>query len=69
MSEKITDALLLLLERPLCAGCIASEVAVAELDVDPLLARIHDTIYVGRSTERCGACTKTALVYSLARTG
>ena len=67
MPEQITHALQLLFERPLCAECIANKLAIAEAEVDPLLARIHDTIYVGRSTEQCGGCGKTALIYALAR--
>ena len=69
MPEKITQALQLLFARCLCAGCIASNVGVAELDVDRLLARIQDTIYVGRNTEHCDGCGETTLVYAPARNG
>ena len=69
MPEQITHALQLLFERPLCAECIANKLAIAEAEVDPLLARIHDTIYVGRSTEPCGGCGKTTLIYAVARRG
>jgi hypothetical protein len=65
--DKLVRALLLLLERPMCAGCISRKLGVAEAEVSPLLTRVHDTIYVNSSTGVCRACGDETVIYSIGR--
>jgi hypothetical protein len=64
-SDKIVRALLLLLERPTCAGCVSTKLGVADAEVSPLLTRVHDTVYVNSSTGVCRACGDETVIYSM----
>jgi hypothetical protein len=62
--EKTTVLVRLLLERPVCGPCIAEKAGIAVADIEPLLTRITQTIYVKSGPDRCRACGTSTLVYS-----
>jgi hypothetical protein len=65
--EKATVLVRLLLERPVCGPCISEKAGIVIADIEPLLTRIKQTIYVKSGTEHCRACGMSTLVYSLFR--
>lgn len=67
MPEKATVLVRLLLERPVCGPCISEKAGMAVADIEPLLTRISQTIFVKSGTDRCRACGTSTLVYSLFR--
>jgi uncharacterized protein with PIN domain len=64
--DKTALVLRLLYGHPLCAACISDM-----LEVDPedaivdLLTRIQDGVYLKTNRDRCRACGRTTVVYSL----
>jgi len=56
---------LLLEERPLCVACISAKSGVLAADIEPVVARLQQTIFVKRDMARCRICERWTLVYSL----
>ena len=57
----------LIARRPLCVDCISSKSGLAPHEIEPFLTRIEHAIFVKSGTDRCRACGRTTLVYSLLR--
>ena len=57
----------LIARRPLCVDCISSQSGLAPHEIEPFLTRIEHAIFVKSGTDRCRACGRTTLVYSLLR--
>ena len=56
---------LLLEERPLCVACISAKSGVLAADIEPVVARLEQTIFVKRDMAQCRICERWTLVYSL----
>jgi len=56
---------LLLEERPLCVACMSAKSGVLPTDIEPVMARLEQTIFVKRDMGRCRLCERWTLVYSL----
>jgi hypothetical protein len=67
MPERLPLVAGLILERPLCVTCISEKSGLTAAEIEPFLGRIANAIYVKSGTDRCRACGRSTLVYSLFR--
>jgi hypothetical protein len=66
MPEAIALIARLIVQRPLCADCIAERTGLSSLDLEPYFARIRAAITMFREdSDRCRACGSVGKVYSL----
>ena len=67
MPEKPALLIKLLLARPLCVPCISQKSGLAASEIEPLLIRVQQAIFMKSGTERCRTCGNMGLVYTLFR--
>ena len=67
LPERKALVAVLIARRPLCVDCISSKSGLAPHEIEPFLTRIEHAIFVKSGTDRCRACGRTTLVYSLLR--
>jgi hypothetical protein len=56
---------LLLETRPLCVACISSTSGLLVGEIEPVVSRLEQTIFVKREMGPCRTCDRWTLVYSL----
>lgn len=67
MPERAALIAVLIMERPLCVGCISSKSGLTAAEVESYLSTIQGTVEVQRGVDRCRACGTSTTVYSLFR--
>jgi len=66
MPEQAAAIAVLIVGRPLCLGCITAKTALTPAEVTGYLLQMGRTLRLRRSAgDRCRACDKLELVYSL----
>ena len=69
MPENAALLTTLILERPLCAECIASKGGFTALDIEQGFNSVRGVLKLVETLDRCRACGELREVFSLARRG
>jgi hypothetical protein len=67
MADRVALITALVLERPLCASCIAAKSLVTEERVGEVLAAIGRALVVTAENGPCVACGRSTTVHSIRR--
>jgi len=57
----------LVLERPMCLGCVATRAGVSPLEIDALVERVSTVLKLYRDVARCRTCSAITRVVSVER--
>jgi hypothetical protein len=67
MPENAALIAVLIIERPLCLGCITSKSGLTPGQIESYLHNINKAVDVRRAEDRCRACGHFETTYSMSR--